>query len=112
MVHDGVEESRQTLGEHNVAFAAERLGNGSGVTAADTVPLCMWLVCQHPDDFHEALWTTVSALGDRDTTCAIVGGVLACRVGLAGIPPFMLDAREPLPPGFAPPANEPETSPT
>jgi ADP-ribosylglycohydrolase len=103
MVRDGIEEARQTLGEHSVAFAAQRLGNGSGVTAADTVPLCMWLVCQQPDDFHEALWTTVSALGDRDTTCAIVGGVLACRVGLGGIPQFMRDAREPLPPGFAPP---------
>ena len=100
MVRDGIEEGRQTLGEGSVALAAERLGNGSGVTAADTVPLCMWLVCQRPDDFQEALWLTVSALGDRDTTCAIVGGVLACRVGLEGIPASMCAAREPLPPGF------------
>lgn len=105
MVREGIEEARQTLGERKVAYAAQRLGNGSGVTAADTVPLCAWLVCQHPDDFEEALWVTVSALGDRDTTCAIVGGVLACRVGLAGIPPAMLSAREPLPPGFDPPAS-------
>jgi hypothetical protein len=26
------------------------------------------------------LWQTVSVLGDRDTTCAMVGGIVACRV--------------------------------
>ena len=69
------------------------------------MPLCTWLVCQHPDDFLEAMWATVSALGDRDTTCAIVGGVLACRVGQGGIPAFMRNAREPLPHGFEPAAD-------
>ena len=101
LVRDGIEEARQTLGEGSVGLAAQRLGNGSGVTAADTVPLCVWLLYQRPDDFLETLWLTVSALGDRDTTCAIVGGVLACRVGVEGIPAFMRAAREPLPPGFA-----------
>ncbi|MCA9576071.1 MAG: ADP-ribosylglycohydrolase family protein [Polyangiales bacterium] len=105
IVRDGIEEARQTLGERSVTLAAQRLGNGSGVTAADTVPLCTWLVCQHPDDFLEAMWATVSALGDRDTTCAIVGGVLACRVGQGGIPAFMRNAREPLPHGFEPAAD-------
>ena len=99
-VREGIEEARQTLGERSVALAAQRLGNGSGITAGDTVPLCCWLVCRHPDDFQEAMWETVSALGDRDTTCAIVGGILACRVGVAGIPAFMREAREPLPEGF------------
>lgn len=105
-VREGIEEARQTLGERSVALAAQRLGNGSGITAGDTVPLCCWLVCRHPDDFQEALWQTVSALGDRDTTCAIVGGILACRVGVDGIPASMRAAREPLPEGFeAPPAS-------
>jgi hypothetical protein len=39
----------------------------------------------------------VSALGDRDTTCAIVGGVVSLQVGEAGLPAAWLDAREPLP---------------
>ena len=42
------------------------------------------------------MWTTVAALGDRDTTCAIVGGILAARVGRAGLPREWLEAREPL----------------
>jgi len=43
------------------------------------------------------MWATVSALGDRDTTCAIVGGIVACYTGVVGIPPDWLAAREPLP---------------
>jgi hypothetical protein len=33
-----------------------------------------------------------------DTTCAIVGGIVAARVGLDGEPGEWLNAREPLPP--------------
>ncbi|MEU2879978.1 ADP-ribosylglycohydrolase family protein, partial [Streptomyces sp. NPDC007070] len=36
-------------------------------------------------DYEEAFWTTAQAGGDVDTTCAIVGGVLAS--GKAGTPP-------------------------
>jgi ADP-ribosylglycohydrolase len=76
--------------------AAQRLGNGSGVVCPDTVPLCIWAAARHLDDYEQALWTTVAALGDRDTTCAIVGGIVACAVGLAGIPEALLREREPL----------------
>ena len=55
------------------------------------------------EGIEEALWETVSALGDRDTTCAIVGGIVACRVGIEGIPASMRAAREPLPDGFEAP---------
>jgi len=41
------------------------------------------------------MWATVSALGDRDTTCAIVGGVLAAGPGTK-VPPSWLTVREPL----------------
>ena len=43
------------------------------------------------------MWQTVSALGDRDTTCAIVGGIVSLQVGQAEIPAEWRDAREPLP---------------
>jgi len=39
----------------------------------------------------------VSALGDRDTTCAIVGGIVATQVGHAGIPDDFRRSRERLP---------------
>jgi ADP-ribosylglycohydrolase len=77
----------------SISTAVERLGNGSMVICQDTVPLCIWLAARHLDDYVEALWTTVSALGDRDTTCAIVGGIVASAVG---VPDTLLVHRESL----------------
>ena len=74
--------------------AALMLGNGSGVISSDTVPFCLWCAARHPNDFVEAMWTTVSGLGDRDTTCAIVGGIVALSVGRESIPAEWLSARE------------------
>lgn len=75
----------------------DALGNGSGITAQDTVPLVLWCASQHLTDYQHALWVTVSALGDRDTTCAMVGGIIAGRLGREGLPGEWLDRREPLP---------------
>jgi ADP-ribosylglycohydrolase len=61
------------------------------------VPLALWCASQHLTDYEQALWLTVSALGDTDTTCAIVGGIIACRVGRHSLPANWLDHREPLP---------------
>ncbi len=74
--------------------AASALGNGARVTAADTVPFSVWAAARHLHDFEEAMWTTVAALGDRDTTCAIVGGIVASTG--APVPPHFMSAREPL----------------
>lgn len=80
----------------SVALAVNRLGNGSRISAQDTVGLCLWMVARHIDDFEEAMWRTVSALGDRDTTCAIVGGILAPRVGKEKLPQSFMACREAL----------------
>lgn len=74
--------------------AASFLGNGSEVIASDTVPFCLWCAARHIGDYAEALWSTVSGLGDRDTTCAIVGGIVALSAGREGIPGDWLEARE------------------
>jgi ADP-ribosylglycohydrolase len=76
--------------------AAKILGNGSGVTAPDTVPFCLWIVAKFSNNFEEALWQTVSALGDRDTTCAIVAALTVLQTGQRAIPPLWLTAREPM----------------
>jgi ADP-ribosylglycohydrolase len=57
----------------------------------------MWCAAQHLDNYEEALWLTVSGLGDRDTTCAIVGGIVSLHTGVEGIPAAWRRAREPLP---------------
>lgn len=81
------------LEARDVRTAVAALGNGTGVSCQDTVPFCLWCAGGHLDNFEEALWLTVSGLGDRDTTCAIVGGIVGVR---ATIPPTWLEAREPL----------------
>jgi len=76
---------------------AKKLGSGFAVSAQDTVPFCLWCAARHRDDYEEAFWTTVSGLGDQDTTCAIVGGITALSSRKRGIPPAWIRAREPLP---------------
>ncbi|MEV0360597.1 ADP-ribosylglycohydrolase family protein [Nocardia sp. NPDC050697] len=76
------------------ATAAAELGTGQECRALDTVPYCLWLAARHRGRVTEAWWTAAAAGGDVDTTCAIVGGVLAADPGL----PAEWSARtEPLP---------------
>ncbi|HYU16674.1 MAG TPA: ADP-ribosylglycohydrolase family protein [Candidatus Acidoferrum sp.] len=94
---DGIVDASRLAGSVGVSDAARVLGNGSRVTAPDTVPFCLWAAARHADSFADAMWATARGLGDIDTNCAIVGGVLALRLGLGGIPLAWRQAREPLP---------------
>jgi ADP-ribosylglycohydrolase len=96
---DAVAEALDVPSNATIVEAAQKLGNGSGVTAPDTVPLCLWVAAHASHGLEQALWHTVSALGDRDTTCAIVGGILALTGGPDGIPKRWLQSREALPIG-------------
>jgi len=51
------------------------LGDGTKMLAQDTVPFAIWCAAHNLYNFEEALWKAVSILGDRDTICAIVGGI-------------------------------------
>jgi ADP-ribosylglycohydrolase len=74
---DGIVKASEIPLTATLHRAASELGTGEAVTAMDTVPFCTWCAARHLDDFEEAMWTTVAGLGDRDTTCAIVGGIVA-----------------------------------
>ncbi len=76
--------------------AIRTLGNGSQITCPDTVPLCLWLAARHWTSFTDALWTTAAAMGDIDTNCAIVGGIVALS-DPHPIPQDWLDARGRIP---------------
>ncbi|HEY3446656.1 MAG TPA: ADP-ribosylglycohydrolase family protein [Myxococcales bacterium] len=74
--------------------AAANLGTGALVSSQDTVPFALFCAAHHLTDFRQAMWETVSGLGDRDTTCAMVGGIVA----MTSEPPTeWLKSREPLP---------------
>jgi ADP-ribosylglycohydrolase len=96
-VRAGIDEALGLPAGTSTRDAARALGNGAGISAPDTVPFCLWIASWHSNDFVEAMWQTVSALGDRDTTCAIVGGIVSVHAGEEAIPfPWRL-AREALP---------------
>lgn len=63
--------------ESSMDFVVSVLGNGIMLTAQDTVPFCLWCAAYYYTSVEEALWVAVSALGDRDTICAIVGGMVS-----------------------------------
>ena len=94
-IRDGLLHAASLPSQTSAAEAALHLGNGSRATAADAVPFTLWCAATWPDSYEEALWHTVSALGDRDTTCAIVGGIVVLRTGAAGIPREWLTRAEP-----------------
>lgn len=87
-VRKGIEKAREI---DNAEEAAYVLGNGSRVTAQDTVPFTLWVAAHHLDDYHAAITTCVKAGGDVDTTAAIVGGIIATP------PREWIEEREPLP---------------
>ena len=93
-----VQAARTLLGTgFSVAEAVDRLGNGSKISSQDTVGFSVLMAAEHLDDYENAMWATVAGLGDRDTTCAIVGGIIACFVGEEGIPLLWRHSREALP---------------
>lgn len=75
----------------------QAIGNGSRVTAQDTVAYVLYCAGEKLNHFEHAFWLTVSGGGDVDTTCAMVGGIVAVSVGENGLPVEWLTRREPLP---------------
>lgn len=99
VVRDGIAEAIGLPEKCTAPDAAFALGAGQSVSAQDTVPFTIWCAAHFLDSYEEAMWNTVSGLGDRDTTCAIVGGIVAL-VDREGIPEQWLEAREALPIGL------------
>lgn len=95
-VQAGIRRARDMLDYGDVATVAAVLGCGRRTSAHDTVPLTLWAAARHLDDYERAFWTTARAGGDVDTTCAIVGGILAARPG-GGPPPTWTERTEALP---------------
>lgn len=62
-------------GNPSIELLVKTLGNGINMTAQDTVPIVIWMLSRYRNNFEECLWNTVSALGDRDTTCAMAAGI-------------------------------------
>jgi ADP-ribosylglycohydrolase len=94
-----LEKAQQLPDAGNITIdeVVEELGNGEDVTAQDTVPFVIWCAAQYLDNYEEALWLTVSGLGDRDTTCAMVGGIVAMSAPQSTLPDFWRESCEAVP---------------
>ncbi|QJE98038.1 ADP-ribosylglycohydrolase family protein [Luteolibacter luteus] len=77
--------------------AGRALGNGALVTSPDTVPFVFWSALRSLDDYQEAILGTIEAGGDCDTNAAMVGSIVAARLGISCIPTEWRSARESLP---------------
>ncbi|GAA2054475.1 ADP-ribosylglycohydrolase family protein [Catenulispora yoronensis] len=97
LVRDGIGTAMTLLPLTDPRSAAASLGNGRYISAPDTVPFCLWVAAKRINDYEAAFWDTALVGGDIDTTCAIVGGVVAARVGTPGIPEEWRKRCEPLP---------------
>ena len=84
--------------------AARILGSGQGISAQDTVPFVVWSAGGNMLSFEEAFWKTVEGLGDRDTTCAMVGGVVSLSTQTP-IPPHWIELTEELAEGIGQGSN-------
>ncbi len=96
-VASGLRQVSRLPFDREPGWVAGQVGCGLRISAPDTVPYAIWCAARHLDDLPEALWATASAGGDIDTTCAIVGGIVAARTGLDTVPVGWLTACEPLP---------------
>ncbi|NUP28287.1 MAG: ADP-ribosylglycohydrolase family protein [Nocardia sp.] len=106
---ESIRRARALLGV-STREAADELGNGSRVTAQDTVPFTIWVAATHLGDYPAAIAACIEADGDIDTTGAIAGGIVAAHTGRragTGIPQRWLAAREPLPGWFDPDRRPP-----
>ena len=93
-VRRGILVASTMPGETPVRDVARALGNGSLVTAPDTVPFCLWMAAHHIDRFVQALGQTIGAGGDCDTNAAIVCGIVALSARRESIPAEWLKERE------------------
>jgi ADP-ribosylglycohydrolase len=83
------------------AEAGAVLGTGLHVRADDTVPFSLWCAFRHLRDFRAAQLAAIggfdSPASDRDTVCAIVGGIVGAVCPPETIPAEWQSSREPFP---------------
>lgn len=83
------------FGPKEVIDAVEALGAGWSISSQDTVPFCMYMASHYRGSFEAAMMLTAQVGGDCDTTCAIVGGIVAA--GMDELPAEWDERAEPVP---------------
>lgn len=89
-----INKARSIPYDFNIETVKSILGNGSKITAQDTVPFSIWCAANNLGNFEASLWKAVSILGDRDTICAIIGGITIMSSDEQTVPENWLSAVE------------------
>ncbi|MEM9071907.1 MAG: ADP-ribosylglycohydrolase family protein [Myxococcota bacterium] len=96
-VRNAIENVRRIPFDTAPLEVAKRTRAIRDISCQRTAPFCLWVALRNKDNFERAIWDVTAVGGDRDTHAAIVGGMLACRVGADAIPTTWRERREPLP---------------
>ncbi len=99
-VREKIRHARNLAPGASITLAAAALGDGRFITAQDTVAFTLWCAGEKMENYEEALWFTLSKSCDRDTNCAIVGGIVVGYTGIETIPTEWHNRREPYPEWF------------
>jgi aspartate racemase len=75
VVRDRIVQTLGFMADTPIWHVVRAVGNGSSITAQDTVAFCLWCAAQTLNDYVAAIWRTADRLGDINTKCAIVGQV-------------------------------------
>jgi ADP-ribosylglycohydrolase len=89
-----ISKSKSVPYNYHIETVKSILGNGTNMTSQDTVPFTIWCTAHNLENFEEGLWKAVSILGDRDTICAMVGGMTIMSSKDENIPKSWMDSVE------------------
>jgi ADP-ribosylglycohydrolase len=89
-----IQKAKTLPAGYDVRTIVSVLGNGTNLTAQDTVPFALWCAAHHTDSYSEAIWTGISGLGDRDTIAAIIGSIVVLSAGSTSIPEQWIEQAE------------------
>ena len=93
-VRSKIQKAKTLPAGYDIRTIVSVLGNGTNLSADDTVPLALWCVANNASSYEEAIWTGLQALGDRDTIAAIIGSIVVMSAGAESIPPHWIKQAE------------------
>ena len=74
-----------------LADPPRRSGRGVSPFVTPSVAWSLYAFLRSPDDYRETLCTAIEVGGDTDTLAAMAGAMSGARLGLAGVPPEVVD---------------------
>jgi ADP-ribosylglycohydrolase len=89
-----IKKAKTLPANYDIRTIVSVLGNGTYLSADDTVPLALWCAANNTGSYEEAIWTGLQALGDRDTIAAIIGSIVVLSAGADSIPAHWIKQAE------------------